>query len=1389
MERRRFYRQPISLSALMHPPEGRSWLCHVRDFCQEGMLLTGSRGHSIDADSVNPGDVVSLHFSVASKEGHRHFRTQATVARVLDGGTGIGVQFPTGIPPDAYNTLHAFSVATGLAIDPDAEEEDDDAEAAYEEASTADNGGRGVTTSMDPAEAADDDIELFEAEPPGQTSSSAAKPPAQAAGDKPAAKKQPAGKKASKASAKKTAGGDLRDRRLTATQAAGIRKKVYAITQRALQRLGNQFFASAQEQLLVKARDAGTNAMQMMYFEGLDALEKSEQSVRETFSQSVLSQIETVSDFETVVERRRKRETGSTTKLELVDTDEFEEWLGVAEMISKAENRFTDLLLDLRAQLGLIAKPWTHKDVVPVGPASIAWAFDDAIKPLNLRRQVREDVFDCFSMVMQKALGNLYSALNQVLEESGAFPSLEQLRDNLTRGQIRRTTSGVKVDPAAYEQMDGAVREAAMAADGVLTSRVDFNPFAEPAGHPRAYSTARNMLGINRQARELLGRPREEMLAPMGTPEHELFDSQEILEALAALESELGDSQLSDTRLKPRLMEVLRHRHGNKAFSEESFDTLDVMENLVDSIESDRLITEGIREWVKRLELTLHKLATRDPAFLESDPSSPHGAVRMLNQLARLGNSRDAKVGIDREVGKRVDELLERVVHEYDDNPEVFDEVVDELNPLIDRQTKAYRGNIERTVRASEGQQKLARARKQVVNELADKIEGQDVPELLTELLNPGWRNLLVHTHLRHGKDSNEWRDALSLVDQLKGQLNGDIDVADDAYVPAETLLKRTVDGLNSISFDPSKRTPLIMKLSSALVGDASGEKTEVTKHHIPEGAAAQVLGLDGLLPDVDLDEDISDPAAKETFAEAVNRARRIQVGEWLATSDKQGRPLILSVAFVGDENSSFVLVNRKGVKSKELALKEMASGLHEGQITLLDDYDLPLMERANQRMLENMHTQLAYQASHDELTELLNRKEFERVMEASLNHTRTTEDQHALLYIDLDQFKIINNTSGHTAGDELLKQIGTTITQALSEESEVQVSRLGGDEFGVLVENVETAHARELSEQLLADIRSQRFEWEGKTYTLSASMGLVFLDASTESVDTAMRHADEACYSAKDAGRNRLQEYELNDSRMMQRHGIMEWVTQLDKALDDERLVLNCQRIAPLEGRTDGGDHYEILLTMRDELGDMMPPTDFILAAETYNRMATVDRWVIERTLTWMSDHRARLDHCAGFSINVSGHSVNDETFPDFVLEMFAKTQAPTGKVCFEITETAAIANLDNAIDFMNRMKIIGCQFSLDDFGTGLSSYSYLRNLPVDYVKIDGVFVRGIAENPGDFAVVKSINEIGHYMGKKTIAEFVENKAVLDKLDEIGVDYAQGWEIDRPMLLEDLRL
>ena len=1293
------------------------------------MLLVGAGGkRAANNHSVRVGSAISLHFSVATPTGSSHFRTRGRVARVADGGMGIGVRFGAdGLPAEAFDALVKYAVAAGTAYIADGGDEDD--------------GEAGERRDFQEIP------ESF-----------------------------------------------LRDARIKESDALRIRARVKAVTERAIDRVARNFSKYAKEELLVKARDAGTNAVQLMYFEGLNQFEERSAAIEQRLRAGVVGQVEKISDIEVVLEKRRRRQAGESQQLALVDTEQFEDWLAITEIISKTENRFTDELLDLRALLGMLVKPWSHKDVIPVGPASILWAFDDALDGMDLRRQVRHDIYRCFEGALVPVLVPFYEALGKLLADSGAFPSIEDVRRKLAESAVRRTASGARVDSEAYQSMDRAVREASMAADGIggPSGKVDFNPFDAPAtSGRRVYTTARNLINLERNARARLGESADDLLAGPDARGADLFDTADILDALSEVEAQSGGAPMSGQRMRAQLLDRLKRRHGGlKSLAPEDYDTLELMENLVESITKDRFITEGIREWVRRLEITLNKLAARDPEFLQHEAERPHSAVQMLNQLARLGNTQDVRVGIDREVGRRVDELLQRVVAEYDDNPQVFTEVVDELHPLVDRQTQAYRGNVERTIRASEGQQKLARARRRVIDEMRERFDGEPLPELLVELLNPGWRNLLVHIYLRQGEESSQWRDQLAIVDQLYGQMMGAIKPDSAGYVDPDELLRRVVNELNSISFDPSKRTPLVMKLSSVLVGDTAGQKMPVELvDDEGRGDIAEVLGLSELLPDLNPATDSDDDAVRDDFDQALARARRLQVGEWLAASDKDGRPLILTVAFVGDENGNFVLVNRRGIKIQELDLRAMTEALFDGRITSLEDYDLPLMERASQRMLESMHSQLAFQASHDDLTQLLNRKEFEREVEQAIVSALKDQHQHALLYIDLDQFKIINNTSGHTAGDELLRNMGNVLSRLLK-GTNASVARLGGDEFGLLLRNVETKAARDTADEVLKTIRGERFEWEGRRYTLSASIGLVFIDQSTETVDAVMRHADEACYTAKDAGRNRVQEYELGDARMIQRHGVMEWVTQLDKALDENRLILNCQRIAAIDAPDDRlAGHYEILLTMRDELGETMPPTDFILAAETYNRMTNIDRWVIERVLLWLADHRSRLDHFGGFSINVSGHSVNDETFPDFVLEQFSRTQAPTSKVCFEITETAAIANLDNAVEFMNRMKIIGCRFSLDDFGTGLSSYSYLRSLPVDYVKIDGVFVKDILTAPGDHAVVRSINEIGHYMGKQTIAEYVESDEILAELKEIGVDYAQGFCIEKPCELAQLIL
>ncbi len=1345
--RRQHLRQPISLSALVHPPEGRSWLCTIRDFCQSGMLLTGSGGSSslLASGSVyDAGSEISLHFSVATPTGQLHFRLPCVVARVLDNGAGLGIRYPDELPADAFDALLEYAVASGTVS------------------------RREVT---------------------GKAGSSAADEP---------------GGSAAKATPGQVPDELLRDHRVSEVDAERIKRRLRRVMERAVERVSRNFFDSANKNLLAKARDAGTNAMQMMYFEGLDQLEKGADQVKTTFADLVLKQIDQVSEFEEVLEKRRRRDTGNTQKLELVDTEEFEDWLIVAEVISKAEGRFNDALLDLRTWLELIAKPWGHKDVVPIGPAVLTWAFADAIENLEFRRNVKQEVFSEFQNVLIPVLESLYTALSTMLDETGVFPSVEELRTAQQRAEqpaavqqpqaeAQEPTEPPDVqDPENYQEMDSAVREAAMAVDGVSQPRAmaGHDPFSPSVrgGTAEVYKAARELLSLGRQTRERMGQQVDDLLVPEDAPAEARFAPDDIMNAFQQIQSELGDASLGDERLKPRLVEVLRQQHGDaKGFGPAEYDTINVMENLVDSMRQDELVTEGVRDWIKRLEITLNKVAATDEKFLEHTAEEPHSAAMMLNLLARLGNTNDVSQGIDREVGRRVDAVLERVVNDYDENPQVIQEAVDELNPLIDRQTKAYRGNVERTVRASEGQQKLARARRAVVDEVGDRIADQEVPDLLVELLNPGWRNLMVHTYLRHGIDSPEWRDALGVVDQVKQHLAGEVQPGDEDYVDPEDVLKRVVTGLNDISFDPSKRTPLVMKLSSAMVGDTTGERLSTESIVTPKDDLVETLGLDGLLPETDPAIETEDEDLRSSWTTALERARRIQVGEWLAMSDDNGRPLILTIAFVGDQYTLFVLVNRKGVKTKELSLKQLTDGLHRGEITLLDDYDMPLMERASQRMLQNMHNQLAYQASHDELTSLLNRKEFERCIEKAINQAKADHSESALFHLDLDQFKIINNTSGHAAGDALLQHLGTLLAD-FAEPYNANVARLGGDEFGLHFENLSAEDVRRAGEELLETMRAERFTWEDRVHSLSASLGLVFVDESSDVQETLV-YAEEACYTAKESGRNRLQEFELGDTRMKQRQGVMEWVTELDKALDDERLVLNCQKIVPINQHSQVQPHYEILLTMKDEEGNMMPPAEFILAAETYNRMVQVDRWVIKNVFEWVSEHRDELDDISGFAINISGHSMNDEAFADFVLEQFTQTQTPTAKVCFEVTETAAISNLDNAVDFMNRMKIIGCRFSLDDFGTGLSSYSYLRNLPVDYVKIDGVFVRDLADSPGDYAVVRSINEIGHYMGKKTIAEFVENEEILAQLREIGVDYAQGYGIHRPTPLAELQL
>jgi diguanylate cyclase (GGDEF)-like protein/PAS domain S-box-containing protein len=467
------------------------------------------------------------------------------------------------------------------------------------------------------------------------------------------------------------------------------------------------------------------------------------------------------------------------------------------------------------------------------------------------------------------------------------------------------------------------------------------------------------------------------------------------------------------------------------------------------------------------------------------------------------------------------------------------------------------------------------------------------------------------------------------------------------------------------------------------------------------------------------------------------------------------------------------LLIRRDG---NELYIESTASPIRDGDgnVTggVLVFHDVSEARELNRR--------LSYHASHDILTGLVNRREFELRLERALKSAKAREASYALCYLDLDQFKIVNDSCGHSAGDALLGQLGALLKSKIRWRD--TLARLGGDEFGILLESCTLDEAMQTAEVLRMAIADFKFMWDDRSFRLGVSIGVVPITAENEDVAAMLSAADSACATAKEAGRNRIHSFQENDIDLMRRRREMQWAARINNALEEDRFELFRQTIQPLQPDVNNeGAHYEILLRMRDETGAIIAPGLFIEAAERYGITPNIDRWVVTNALRWLvseADERERLALC---SINLSGQSFGDEKFLPFVIEQFQMSGLDATKICFEITETAAIASYSQANRFINELKELGCKFALDDFGTGLSSFGYLKHFPVDYLKIDGSFVKEILHDPIDREMVRSINEIGHLTGKQTIAEFAENEEIITMLRGMGVDYAQGYGVSEP--------
>ncbi|MDO6441420.1 DUF1631 family protein [Marinobacter sp. 2_MG-2023] len=1060
------------------------------------------------------------------------------------------------------------------------------------------------------------------------------------------------------------------------------------------------------------------------------------------------------------------------SELSMVDKGEFEDWLTIRVMVTKADTLYRKDLLQLKLRLDKlgIANATGHHN--PLGPSLVCESFHSGLSQLKASREVEKICLKAFEQSVLLHLGPLYKELNDILVRHGVLPELDlskYLSEQAVGSAQSKTTPDTsepepnqeETEPKASQPHTSAAaatqsqnNPAACAADpspnrdtGSVKTRLgsEFRGYAQAA--QTAFATVRNLLGTLAASRATRGETEPAPFPVNAQP----MTSGELQRELQQLQAEPVASASNVIPLRERVVEKVLES-GEKKLDDEQQGTLDVVDRFFNSVTESPKLSEYAQERMRQLEVPVLKVVMRDPAFFD-DRNSPVRGV--MNRLAQIG----VKGGrLNPVVQRRVDELIQRITTEFEQDTGVFEQTVQELDGLIDRQNLVYRRNVERVTAAAEGAQKVAESKTAVVDVLNRKLAGRKIPKAVLSLLDGGWRDLLSLTWIRQGPDSQAWQDYLSVVDSL-------LAFADDneSTVNLPELLRVIQDGLASISSNHMPSSQIRDELKQFLVRspDKPPEMVEV-----PPTPAAK-----------DIKQSLSE-REQRSLQRWINRAQKLRTGDWLRDQEKPDEPQYIRLVWVARGFSRFVFVNHQGMRVVELELEALARHMRKGIIVPDGQYERPLVDESIDRMVRKVYDQLSWASTHDELTGLLGRREFERMLDQQLARR---EDERSLLRLDLRKFRLLNDTAGYQAGDDALKSVADLLRKLVGDG--MPLARLAGNEFGMLVPS---ENADDAARNLIAAVEAAKFIYDGRDYRLSASIGIVPELPGLVSAERWLRASEEALSAARQKGHGKVAEYSLGADDQARQEQIAAKVASLGD-LDEERMLLRCQKIIPLHSRTNMAAQYEVLISMYDDAGVLITGRDFVRMAERYDRMQAVDRWVVGHMLDWLRVQAPDPRHFGGVCINLSGYSLNDQSLLEYIYEKLSEKDAPIERLWFEITEASAINDVEAVADFIIEMKELGCRFCLGNFGSGPSSFEFMRALPVDLIKIDNAFIGQLNTSETDRAMVQSMVDMAHYMDREVIASQVESRDVLDTLRQLGVDYAQGFVIEKPRSLDSL--
>ncbi|MCK7549413.1 DUF1631 family protein [Marinobacter koreensis] len=1022
-------------------------------------------------------------------------------------------------------------------------------------------------------------------------------------------------------------------------------------------------------------------------------------------------------------------------QLELIQQHVFEDWLDLQMVARRFDKAYQNELFALHQLLGQVFGVDLDDRTNPLSPLALCQCLQYTIDRLRLGGDGRRLLYAAFEDALADLWPAAMTSLIGDLNRAGfRFLSLDQMPPNWS---LRESRNEQKAPPPsqAPEKAPSSPEQHARPANGIGSGSnvLELLEMTHDPERPRGSAS------VNPLAFQKTIRARRQQL------------TQRLMEPDSGLSNVLEELVSDDPDLKGHLDHATRSKAR-------------IVDTLFDPIRDHNELAPSVREQLTRLQVPIFESLLSSTDLLDDEQ---HPAREMLNALSELCLT-------DRGTAKRLESTLVSILEDLTDvsDPEspTFQKAESRLKGLVHQQNQSFLRNSERLAQTLDGKERLRKTRQDVQRRLNETLGGGQVPEVLLNLLGSGWEQVMVLSALRDGRDSQHFQALLETVEQLQDWLaptetqSGDHTVAQDLesgvmlrYIERELATGGMTTGTQSILADLEKQL--------------SGTEP-VTLVRLDHYGGSDTVPLD-----------IMPQTAQDT--RWAQRARGLKVGDWVELTSDGGEPRRMRLIWSNEDALRFVFLSPKGMTETGYDLPEFAAKLAAGEAWLIDEQPPSYVEQRLFHIVEDVYKKLNAQVIHDALTGCLHRHDFEKRLQLLLN-ARNNDASHALMIVDIDEFSVINASYGASAGDKTLRRTGKyLIERSRNTSGQSAVGRIGGNEFALLLEDLSLDASLDLAESIRRDFEQFDFDHNDNRFNATVSIALLPIGGDNLDAGDLLNQGSLTVKSAKHPGGNRIEV--VRHSTPAADKTMTRWVSEIDRSLQEGNLYLRAQPIVPVYNDPAEGRKYELLLGLRDSNGVEISPQGYIEAAEQFHRSTKVDLWVVNEVLAWMRQNPDTLEGIDTLNVNLSGNSLSNDTFMLGLESSLKANPDLAGKLCFEVTETAAVANLHFAADFMRELKRLNCRFALDDFGTGLSSYAYLHKLPVDYIKIDGTFIRDIASNLTNYALVRSINELGHFLDIETIAEYVEDMEIMDTLREIQVDYAQGFGIAKPRPLRNL--